>query len=427
MLKIGPTLIVLWALVSACGSQPRCVPGEARACACVDGATGAQSCRADGTFADCVCGAGGGAGGGGAATGGGGGTGADAGLCLGCSPDAVCAFDGGLAQCTCRPGTCGDGLTCHRDSNALLCANVDAGCGVISAVDSCGITRAARCGQCPDALVPAISDGGVGLVCIVGAVEPGNPGSTWAHERSRRFSSVQFQKALTDAGAPLPVVTLDLDLTDTPGAPVFALAGDAGGRFVAAIPLGGSTVAGGGLQAEGQISIEASGVVNRQSFSGLPSLTWYARCSGTADVTVETDALFCDGYGFNCGALTATDSTGGLRTVTSCGTCSGADVCRPGTTGYGNWKPLRCRACVAETDLQVCQRRGATCGSLTAEDNCGVVRTVNCGSCTSPAVCGGGGTANVCGGTAVRSAPLGCPNSYKFASCNGSASINLSP
>ncbi len=58
----------LAALLGACGgdgsgdgsngagsNNPRCIPGQSAACACTDGATGAQICRDDGTFDACVC------------------------------------------------------------------------------------------------------------------------------------------------------------------------------------------------------------------------------------------------------------------------------------------------------------------------------------------------------------------------------------
>ncbi|MFC1610491.1 RCC1 domain-containing protein [Myxococcota bacterium] len=52
--------------------------------------------------------------------------------------------------------------------------------------------------------------------------------------------------------------------------------------------------------------------------------------------------------------------------------------------------------CIPETDAQFCARLDADCGTLTAHDNCELVRTVDsCGTCTSPAFCGGGGP-NTC-------------------------------
>jgi hypothetical protein len=45
-----------------------------------------------------------------------------------------------------------------------------------------------------------------------------------------------------------------------------------------------------------------------------------------------------------------------------------------------------------------CTRLAASCGSITAADNCGTQRTVaSCGACTAPQTCGGGGTPNACG------------------------------
>jgi hypothetical protein len=56
-------------------------------------------------------------------------------------------------------------------------------------------------------------------------------------------------------------------------------------------------------------------------------------------------------------------------------------------------------SCTPETDAAFCSRLSATCGSVTAPDNCGTSRTVSsCGSCSSPQTCGGGGTPNACGG-----------------------------
>lgn len=54
------------------------------------------------------------------------------------------------------------------------------------------------------------------------------------------------------------------------------------------------------------------------------------------------------------------------------------------------WTPM-------ETDAAFCTRLGKDCGSVTANDNCGMPRTVNCGTCTGTLVCGGSGVPNVCG------------------------------
>lgn len=59
--------------------------------------------------------------------------------------------------------------------------------------------------------------------------------------------------------------------------------------------------------------------------------------------------------------------------------------------------------CVAETNPQFCQRNSYECGMLTAADNCGAQRTVDCGNqalvCDENETCGGSGTAGQCGCT----------------------------
>ncbi|HYO57782.1 hypothetical protein [Archangium sp.] len=53
--------------------------------------------------------------------------------------------------------------------------------------------------------------------------------------------------------------------------------------------------------------------------------------------------------------------------------------------------------CMPETDTDFCGRHGKNCGLYTNIDNCGVSRTANCGTCSSPETCGYGGIANRCG------------------------------
>jgi hypothetical protein len=48
-----------------------------------------------------------------------------------------------------------------------------------------------------------------------------------------------------------------------------------------------------------------------------------------------------------------------------------------------------------------CAAQGKNCGSIS--DGCG--GTLSCGTCTSPQTCGGGGTANVCGGSSCSLSP----------------------
>jgi len=49
--------------------------------------------------------------------------------------------------------------------------------------------------------------------------------------------------------------------------------------------------------------------------------------------------------------------------------------------------------CTSETDTTFCSRLGKNCESVTANDNCGTSRTINCGTCTQGQSC----QDNVCG------------------------------
>ncbi len=93
--------------------------------------------------------------------------------------------------------------------------------------------------------------------------------------------------------------------------------------------------------------------------------------------------LSCAQQGFNCGPQG--DGCGG---EIMCGSCMAPDTCGgggvPGRCGYpdaGN--------CIPKT----CSQLGYDCG--TNGDGCG--HTINCGTCTPPAICGGGGQPSVCG------------------------------
>ncbi len=81
----------------------------------------------------------------------------------------------------------------------------------------------------------------------------------------------------------------------------------------------------------------------------------------------------------------AGDGCGG---VLQCGTCTAPETCGGGGT------PSQCggdSGCVPTT----CTTLGFDCGS--AGDGCGGV--LQCGTCTAPTTCGGGGVPSVCGGT----------------------------
>jgi hypothetical protein len=88
--------------------------------------------------------------------------------------------------------------------------------------------------------------------------------------------------------------------------------------------------------------------------------------------------LTCADQGIQCGP--APNGCGG--TIASCGTCPAGMVCGTGGKCAGS-------SCTPTT----CAALGKNCGSWS--DGCG--NTLNCGTCTSPNTCGGGGTPGVCG------------------------------
>lgn len=98
----------------------------------------------------------------------------------------------------------------------------------------------------------------------------------------------------------------------------------------------------------------------------------------------EDDATFCSRQGKTCGSFSAMDQCMQSRTA-ECGSCEDGSVCQEDNT---------CGPCTVETDVELCTRLGKTCGQVTAQDSCGVTRTVECGMCTAPATCQADNTCN---------------------------------
>jgi len=113
----------------------------------------------------------------------------------------------------------------------------------------------------------------------------------------------------------------------------------------------------------------------------------------TCACATQTDAAFCASNNATCGNVQNTDDCNQLRIV-DCGSCTSPLTCGGGGT------PNTC-GCTAETDADFCVRLGKNCGPATGTDNCGAPRTADCGTCTSPLTCGGGnpGAPNICGCT----------------------------
>jgi hypothetical protein len=151
----------------------------------------------------------------------------------------------------------------------------------------------------------------------------------------------------------------------------------------------------------------------------------FNQCGGSTGLTTEggvpcTPATTCPA-GQNCGQ--AADGCGGLI---NCGTCNSPQFCGGGGASMcGGNDGLGADGGVICTPLTSCPA-GQNCGY--AADGCGGL--INCGTCTSPQYCGGGG-ANVCGGnngqnpdgalmcTPTTCAALGNPCGQQSDGCGG--------
>lgn len=113
-------------------------------------------------------------------------------------------------------------------------------------------------------------------------------------------------------------------------------------------------------------------------------------CSGgVCSCVSESQGTFCARNGATCGAVTANDNCGVPRTM-NCGTCTLPQTCN------GN----AC-SCMPEPDSTFCSRLQKNCGQVSGTDNCGAPRTASCGTCGGGQSCGAN---NVCSCTAESNA-----------------------
>jgi len=85
--------------------------------------------------------------------------------------------------------------------------------------------------------------------------------------------------------------------------------------------------------------------------------------------------------------------------------------CRSGKPCAGGWCE---QPCTPESDDELCARLGYDCDPVTAADNCGNTRTVDCGTCTAPDTC----TDNHCGCTPVTCEEAGAECGLLFDECD---------
>ncbi|MFZ5439331.1 MAG: choice-of-anchor D domain-containing protein [Myxococcota bacterium] len=278
------------------------------------------------------------------------------------------------------PETCGGAGTpnvcgCTPESSEALCARLAATCGEVTAVDTCGVTRTVSCGTCT--LPQTCGGGGTANVCACSA----ETDTAFCSRLNARCGTV----TATDAcGMARTVNCGTCTLPQTCG-------GGGTPNVCACTPESNEALCTRLAATCGTLTAADNCGATRTVSCGTCTSPQTCGGGGTPNVcacAAETDIAFCSRLNARCGTVTAPDACGLARTV-NCGTCT-----LPQTCGGGG-APNQC-ACTPESNQALCTRLAATCGTLTAADNCGATRTVSCGTCTSPQTCGGGGTPNVC-------------------------------
>jgi hypothetical protein len=121
---------------------------------------------------------------------------------------------------------------------------------------------------------------------------------------------------------------------------------------------------------------------------GVPSVCGHRIAADDGGVLADGGACVprtCASVDANCGPIG--DGCGGEL---NCGTCSGAEICGgAGPSKCGNPHAVDGAACRPRT----CADVGANCGPI--GDGCG--GKIECGTCSAPFICGGGGIPSVCG------------------------------
>lgn len=149
--------------------------------------------------------------------------------------------------------------------------------------------------------------------------------------------------------------------------------------------------------------------------------------AGMCSCVPETDEEFCARNSWECGELTADDNCGAERTI-DCGLEE--EVCEALETCGGAGVEGQC-GCQAASDPQLCQLNNTACGPLEVVDECGVTRTIpECGTCIDPETCGGGGVEGQCGCTGdseqsiCTAAGAECGDLDVVDNCNDARTIN---
>jgi CubicO group peptidase (beta-lactamase class C family) len=342
-------------------------------------------------------------------------------------------------MCVCDPGFSGDGLTCMatttdagppdaglRDAGSApdagtctaetdieFCAAAGWSCGTLSALDNCGTARTADCGSCG----ANASCNTTSWSCVC------DPGFTGDGQTCSAIDAGPGDAGAADAGA------ADAGAPDAGGcAPESDMAFCQSAGYACGILTTFDNCG----------SVRTADCGSCGANASCNSLTWSCACNpgftgdgmtcsaidagmpdaGPTDAGAcmpESDAVLCQEAGDTCGTPTLVDSCGSMR-MPSCGTC-GANAscdtaftcaCDPGFSGDGvtctvidagspdagptdagpeDAGPPDAGPCVSESSTELCLAANRACGIYSTIDNCGLARSVNCGSCGSNATC----------------------------------------
>lgn len=157
------------------------------------------------------------------------------------------------------------------------------------------------------------------------------------------------------------------------------------------------------------------------SFSKLPKyydstggnlLTTYKACTASPSCTPETNAAFCTRLGKSCGSVTANDNCGVSRTY-NCGICSGGKTCSNGVCTGGT------TSCIPNGDSRYCYTDASCCSGYCrdATSHCEAAPDDTNPTCTPSCtgkVCGDNGCSGSCGSC---SGTQSCSNGQCVSSC----------
>ncbi len=106
--------------------------------------------------------------------------------------------------------------------------------------------------------------------------------------------------------------------------------------------------------------------------------------SGSQTCSQQSDASLCAAYGATCGSISASDNCGNYRTVNSCGSCGAGQICANHTCGAVS------QTCTPKNNAALCA--GWICGSKTVDNGCGAQVSITCGACGTGYSCSATGS-----------------------------------